>query len=330
MADRRSLLPSSATPLMRALDESAARIEEVDAPIETLWDPRRCPAEFLPWLAWSVGVLDWDHDWPEETKRDVVAATPEIRRRMGTVWAVRQALIAAGYADAELEEGLPTLRHDGSENRNGQDDYAGGARWALFRLVADIGEDRGVGGDELERLIRLVRRTKPARSQLREIAYRSTVADELDLDDQHQIRVKRPLDDVRPAGVRHDGSIDRNQATREPKEPTYHDRTYQRDGYLAYDGLTPHYTWDVHGHRRDNVWDRLTTALGVHPDDDWQVESERDGRAAREGAMTHGGDQPPAVDAGVIRRTERRRHNGRLTHDGTRRHLATATTTHRI
>ena len=103
MSDHRTLLPPHATPLERALEQALARIEDVPVPVDTLWDPQACPAELLPWLAWAWSVDEWDPEWPEEVKRRVIAAAPEVHRRKGTRAAVERALKAIGVI-AEIVE----------------------------------------------------------------------------------------------------------------------------------------------------------------------------------------------------------------------------------
>ena len=96
MSDKPTLLPPNATPLERALEQALARIEDVPVPVDTLWDPWRCPAELLPWLAWACSVDEWDPDWPEHVKRRVIAAAPDVHRLKGTCAAVERALRAIG------------------------------------------------------------------------------------------------------------------------------------------------------------------------------------------------------------------------------------------
>ncbi len=103
MSDKPTLLPPNATPFERALEQALSRIEDVPVPIDRLWDPDRCPAELLPWLAWAWSVDEWDPEWPEEVKRRVIAAAPEVHRQKGTRAAVERALRAIGVF-AEIVE----------------------------------------------------------------------------------------------------------------------------------------------------------------------------------------------------------------------------------
>jgi phage tail P2-like protein len=317
------LLPTNSTELERDLESTFRAALLIDVPVADLWHPYQCPAAFLPWLAYAVGVEEWSSDWPEQVKRDVIAATPDIRRHRGTVWAVREALRSAGYADAHIEEGLPHLRYDGTEVHNGEDDYSGGSRWAQFRVVADIGENQGVGGLERERLVRLISRAKPVRSVLREVAYQASVDDALEMADEHAITAIQTIEEVRPAGLRYDGSISHNQAEKLPRASTHYSGALAYNGYADHDGLMPHHEWQVTGALHDNQWDNSDLALRYQASDVQQAEGMYAGSAAHDGSLRHGGQQPSAIDAGIVTVIERRKHNGRLAYAGSSRYAGT-------
>jgi len=59
--------------------------------------------DLLPWLAWACSVDIWDDDWPEDTRRRVIADSYSVHSVKGTVGAVKRALAALG-AEAELVE----------------------------------------------------------------------------------------------------------------------------------------------------------------------------------------------------------------------------------
>lgn len=92
------LLPPNATPAERRLATVAANA--CDLPVEvlrTLWDPHTCPAWRLPSLAAERSVDRWDENWPEATKRKVIANAPFVHRYKGTVGALRRAVDPLGY-----------------------------------------------------------------------------------------------------------------------------------------------------------------------------------------------------------------------------------------
>lgn len=98
-----SILPGNLADLERDLDVALARIGEVEIPIATLWDPWRCPLDVLAYLAWAVSVDQWHSNWPEETKRRVVAGSMGLHRIKGTRPAVEQSLTDLGVVGQVVE-----------------------------------------------------------------------------------------------------------------------------------------------------------------------------------------------------------------------------------
>ena len=94
-----AMLPPNSTPLEKALlSVELAALAETDATvIAAIWNPQKCPTILLPFLAWSLSVDVWDHDWPETTKRNVIAASPNVHRFKGTRFAVDEAVEAMGF-----------------------------------------------------------------------------------------------------------------------------------------------------------------------------------------------------------------------------------------
>lgn len=123
-----TLLPDNATAQEIALDLATSRIGDVTVDIRAVMNPQACPAHLLPWLAWALSVDEWDAEWTEATKRAAVAASVGVHRRKGTRAAVRAAIAAAGYGDAELVERFGYNFYDGARRHNGgNDNYAAGA-----------------------------------------------------------------------------------------------------------------------------------------------------------------------------------------------------------
>ena len=86
------LLPPNATPRERAIAAACASLGDLPAPLRSLWAPDTCPAPLLPWLAWALGVEDWDAAWPEAVQRAIVKASIPLRRIRGTRAAVEDAV----------------------------------------------------------------------------------------------------------------------------------------------------------------------------------------------------------------------------------------------
>ncbi len=102
--ERPDLLPSNATPRERAIADADAAIGDIDvSPVIAARDPARAPLPVLSRLAWERSVDVWDPVWPEDIKRAVTIAAPEVHRHKGTVYAVKTAL-AALQVDATVTE----------------------------------------------------------------------------------------------------------------------------------------------------------------------------------------------------------------------------------
>ena len=127
-----SLLPPNATPFEEAVEAAICRPETILN--ATLWDPAAAPAPLLPWLAHSLSVDVWDPAWPEGIKRQVIGSSVEVHRIKGTRRAVRLALEAAGYPDAQIVEGGNSPTYDGSRQRDGTTLRATEGAWADYSV----------------------------------------------------------------------------------------------------------------------------------------------------------------------------------------------------
>lgn len=97
------LLPYNATDQERALAETTARISNVPVVVREVWNPDTCPTNVLPWLAWAFSVDDWDANWTESQKREVIKQSVYSQRIKGTIGAVTRQLAALGYQIQILE-----------------------------------------------------------------------------------------------------------------------------------------------------------------------------------------------------------------------------------
>ena len=90
------LLPPNATPAERALSEAMARIADVPVVVKQVWNADTAPSDVLPWLAWAFSVDDWDVNWTDQQKRNVIKKSILSQRIKGTIGSVRQQLSALG------------------------------------------------------------------------------------------------------------------------------------------------------------------------------------------------------------------------------------------
>lgn len=148
-----SLLPPNATPLERSTAETTARVSHVPTPLRDLWNPDTCPAELLPWLAWSLGVAAWKPYWSEQIKRQRIRQAVEIHRRRGTVQSVRRVVesFGAGVAIREWWQTQPRgIPH-------------------TFELVLTVRADN-YAAELQEDIVQEVMRVKPVRSHFNLVA----------------------------------------------------------------------------------------------------------------------------------------------------------------
>lgn len=162
-----TLLPASATQAEHRIEQSTARMGELATPLRELWDPESCPASLLPWLAWSLQVDSWDADWSDDTRRAVIRGAIDVHRRKGTPWAIKRALINAGYGDARLSEGDSANSYDGAALHNGSESYIGSLDWAKYRLIMD----RPITNAKADQVRRLLANVAPARCHLVELVF---------------------------------------------------------------------------------------------------------------------------------------------------------------
>jgi len=139
-------LPPNATRLEMAYAQSGTALLNQSIPIDALWDAWRCPAAFLPFLAYALSVDVWDDNWDEVKKRRTIAEAPEYHRRKGTRAAVEQAASYTGrdLTIAEWHEFRPP------------------ARRGTFRVTLHLNADENAApASEMALLKRLVTAAKP-------------------------------------------------------------------------------------------------------------------------------------------------------------------------
>ncbi|PRD15327.1 phage tail protein I, partial [Pantoea coffeiphila] len=93
-----SLLPPGSATLENNAALACKSIGDLNVPLRDLWNPEKCPAKFLPYLAWAFSVDRWDETWPEAAKRQAVIDAFWIHQRKGTVAAVKRVIESLGYS----------------------------------------------------------------------------------------------------------------------------------------------------------------------------------------------------------------------------------------
>ncbi|WP_051789340.1 phage tail protein I [Endozoicomonas montiporae] len=156
----KSILPSSTAEFEQRLDIAVGeRLSEINIPTETLWDAWRCPEWWLPYLAYAVSVDFWRAEWPEETKRRVIASSLDRHRIKGTAAAVRQA-IKDIRGDAQLIEWF----HEPQNLKPGE-----------FAVEVNTG-DSGYDPKTDEELTEAIHTNKNTRSHLKELRITAVIS----------------------------------------------------------------------------------------------------------------------------------------------------------
>ncbi len=91
-----SLLPPGSSALERRLAQACSGISDLNVPLRDLWNPWKCPAKFLPYLALAFSVDRWEETWTETAKRQAVSDAFWIHQRKGTVAAVKRVIEGLG------------------------------------------------------------------------------------------------------------------------------------------------------------------------------------------------------------------------------------------
>lgn len=138
-------------------------------------------ANALPFLASQFdveGFKGWDLAITEIQKRELLKTAMQIKKHLGTPYAIKQALIAVlsgiitGYDKITIQEGrdYSIMLLDGSWTLDGNE-ILGGHDWASFTVTVKTKHSVIVSSDTKALIVKLILYYKNARSKLREIIY---------------------------------------------------------------------------------------------------------------------------------------------------------------
>jgi P2-related tail formation protein len=99
-------------------------------------------------------------------RREIIKRAIELKRYMGTVFAIKEAMRTVGYTDATLNEGI--------DMGNPLID------WARFSIDSELGDTVGLDGTSQSNLAKLIREYKNVRSYLEGISYRLGIFDTIE------------------------------------------------------------------------------------------------------------------------------------------------------
>lgn len=144
------MLPPNATDF----EKSCVGTLERDLPIALhhLWDPKRCPETFLPYLAQAFSVDYWDVTWTVPEKRAAIASAFFVHQHKGTIAALRHVIKPFAHL-VRVEEWFDS-----------------GSVPHTFRLVLAVFES-GINDSAYANMLALIEDAKPLRSHLQEIEF---------------------------------------------------------------------------------------------------------------------------------------------------------------
>ena len=162
-----SLLPPNAADQERAIDLAIARLENIPAPLRTLWRPDECHSDLLPWLAWALSVDEWSDSWSDAVKRTAIAASMALHSTKGTPYAVKAALEMVGFTNVLIQEGALNF-YTAEYSYDGEIDYGSDTTWPLFTVHLNAGRPNA---ETVALIRRMIDKYKNSRSVLENLNY---------------------------------------------------------------------------------------------------------------------------------------------------------------
>lgn len=168
------LLPANSTAMERAIAQVAKRLDNLPLPLRYLMNPQRCPAQALPWLAWALSVDDWDADWGEGVKRQVIAEAVKVHRHKGTLGAVKRSLRALLGSDRfTIIEGAQGGTYGGAITHNGDHFYGHDEHWAKYSVYVN----QPISRAQADQIRRALADVAPARCELINLDFTAALND---------------------------------------------------------------------------------------------------------------------------------------------------------
>jgi hypothetical protein len=171
-----SLLPSFENQTLHEIEKLNASViskllVEIQ-PIEDIFNPQKCDAKFLPYLAYANGVDIWNTSFTEQNKRNLIEASRKLHKFKGTIWAMLEVLKALDMSSdeepAEIKEGL-CINYDGKYMYNGIYTHGNTARWREYTIT--LNKAVSIKKGEAARV--LLEQYAPKRSILNNITYKT-------------------------------------------------------------------------------------------------------------------------------------------------------------
>jgi P2-related tail formation protein len=309
MADERLISPGIRDESMLAFNELIDRLGDIplDQLLVNLVD--NVTASALPHLAEQfhvTGLEGWALCATEADRRLLVKRALQLHRHKGTPWAVKEALASVGFGGATVAERLPQTWFDGAVYADGSVLYGSGANWAKFRILLDLGENRGITQAESALIVAVVAEWKNERSHLDRVEFRADTFDKADINDSQTTSAHAIASDILPWGIRYDGSLSYNNAD-----------VQAFNGSMTYGGTRLWSGWAATRTLHNNSWESGTQAAHVTASDQQKALLFYDGLADFNGFEDFGAAGAPIKDgrAKIVVR-KHYLYDGKHTHNG--------------
>lgn len=209
------LLPD---PASQAWAEASARLQELDLAPLLVYLVDQAPAALLPLLAdqFRTPPVLWALADTEVERRQLVKRSLAINKKKGTPWAIREAIKACGFTDAQITERLtPTLRNGTVRRNRAIQRYGPSANlWAHYRVLVDLGNSKGLDAGKAALLRQAVEAMAPLRSVLQSLRFGATVVSSAGVDDAIALVVRQGFSDSVGGLLARSGTARRNGSVR--------------------------------------------------------------------------------------------------------------------
>lgn len=156
-----------------------------------------------------LGYNGWALAKTEQEKRELLKGAIELHRYKGTPYAIKLALKKLGFPNCEIIEHIGDT-YDGDVTFNGTIPYSPG-NWATFRIIYDLGNDKGISAEQTTELAKVVDAYKNARSHLVDIQWKADLEDTVEVSETFEMTmIFSTWTDKVIDGINYNGAADYN------------------------------------------------------------------------------------------------------------------------
>lgn len=133
----------------------------------------------------ALGHRGWKLATNDAERRAVVKRALRLGRYAGTPYGIKEALRTVGFDNTIIHEHVGNL-YDGSIDFDGVHTYSA-TEWATFRVIFDLGNDKGMSAEQTADLVAMVNEYKNARSLFMGYSWKATLTDSLAVSDEFEV-----------------------------------------------------------------------------------------------------------------------------------------------